>query len=431
MIALLKLMGGRARAFPLLVLIATTATPAAERAGDSDRPGGHEIEAASARALDWIETHRATPEDGGLPDMIDEGVSFRVFRDLSPTPSDREHFAHLFRSQMAAINDLPEFERWVSATNKPLIEHYHLVLAARLTQLAGQTSPLTPLIMEQAQRALATAAFENPTVRLTTALFLSRLGTSGAKDIDALLEHSLIEQLARDCQFIRLPTSDATAYQRRAATWLLYALVHEVVALTDFGRLQPSPWLAARRDVVAGVLLDALPWASAGNNMDLTAELAMTLFFLGQPLGAQLRSALDDLLSQQQADGSWGASTTTARQNKVRHTVLTSAAALLAYRAWRERDEKHEDKTPEPVSNSGSRVAGALRRAFSSRAGRTARYPEGGTRPRSARLLFVSGEAFHPASQLFQLRAQFTDNGLQALEPFTLRHRRRLRAARR
>ena len=82
MIALLKLMGGRARAFPLLVLIATTATPAAERAGDSDRPGGHEIEAASARALDWIETHRATPEDGGLPEARIQRVSGFADRDL-------------------------------------------------------------------------------------------------------------------------------------------------------------------------------------------------------------------------------------------------------------------------------------------------------------------------------------------------------------
>ena len=333
MITVRKLFVIPARAFTLTLLLAATATGAAD-ALDGDQ----HIEASIARALDWIENHRATPEDGGLPDMIDEGVSFRVFGALSPKPSDHEHFARLFRSQMAAINERAEFERWVLRPNKALIDHYHLVLAAHQTRLAGLTSPLTPLIVAQAQRALATATFENPTVRLTTALFLSRLGGSDAIDINVLLDYSLIAQLARDCEFIRLPSGDATRYERQAATWLLYALVHEVVALTDFGQLQPSPWLAARRDAVTGVLLDALSWASKENNMDLTAELAITLYFLAQPLGEPLQDALNGLLRTQHPDGSWGASTTTSRPNKVRHTVLTASAALLAYRAWREQE---------------------------------------------------------------------------------------------
>jgi len=59
----------------------------------------------------------------------------------------------------------------------------------------------------------------------------------------------------------------------------LYAMVHEVVALTDFGRLRPCPWLVAA----------------------------------------------------QRPDGSWGPCST-SRANKERHAVLTSLAALWAYR---------------------------------------------------------------------------------------------------
>ena len=43
-----------------------------------------------------------------------------------------------------------------------------------------------------------------------------------------------------------------------------------------------------------------------------------------------------------QPDGSWGASATTSRPNKVRHTVLTATAALMAWRAWGERRPAHD-----------------------------------------------------------------------------------------
>jgi hypothetical protein len=113
--------------------------------------------------------------------------------------------------------------------------------------------------------------------------------------------------------------------------------VHEVVALTDFGSRAPSPWLAERQDAVAGVLLNGVVWAIAADNLDLVAELVVTLYFLGEPLHAQVREALNTLLARQAPDGSWGASNTSARPNPVRHTVLTSSAALLAWQDWRTR----------------------------------------------------------------------------------------------
>ena len=192
--------------------------------------------------------------------------------------------------------------------------------------------------MQQAQRALGAAAFEPPTVRLTTAVFLARLAGGTTADIQFLLAESLIGQLDRSRQIIVLPGADATAEQQRNTTWLLYALIHEVVALTDFGRLAPSPWLDERRDTIVAILLAALPWASAQRNWDLAAELMVTLYFLGQPLDAAIQGALDELAANQQPDGSWGASATTSRPNKIRHTVLTAAAALMAWRAW---SEKH------------------------------------------------------------------------------------------
>jgi hypothetical protein len=323
--------------FSVLLLIALAMAPAAVLGGQADHPTDRRIDAAIARAFDWIENHRATLEDGGLTDMIDEGVAFRFFREHAPTASQREHFSQLFTDQFASLNELAEFETWARRPNKPLMEHYHLVLAAHLSKTAGVSSPLNALIAERAQRALATLIFDSPTVRLTTALFLSRLDGEGVADLAALLSQSMIEQLDR--QPMVLPGPGAPEQLVHTADWWLYALVHELVALTDFGRLPVSPWLAERRDSVVDVLLEAVTWASGQRNRDLLAEIAVTLYFLGEPLRPQLRTALDRLLAEQRPDGSWGASAVSTRPNKVRHTVLTASAALLAYRAWRELGE--------------------------------------------------------------------------------------------
>jgi hypothetical protein len=320
--------------FALLSLLAAAASCAAHAAAAATQRPAHEM---SARALDWIEHHRATPDDGGLPDMIDEAVSLRVFRDLALTAAESGRFARLLEAQLTRLNTLSEFRRWAQRPQKTLIEHYHLVLAAYLMRGAGLHSPMIEIIVQQAQRALGAAAFEPPTVRLATAVFLARLAGGAPAGIQSLLAKSLIGQLDHSRQIITLPGSNATAEQQRNTTWLLYALVHEVVALTDFGRLVPSPWLDERRDTITGILLTALPWASAQRNWDLVAELVVTLYFLGQPLDAPIQGALEDLAANQQPDGSWGASATTSRPNKVRHTVLTAAAALMAWRAWGER----------------------------------------------------------------------------------------------
>ena len=269
--------------------------------------------------------------------MIDEGVAFRFFRDHSRTVSQRERFAQLFRDQMASLYDLAEFQEWVRRPHKSLMEHYHLVLAAHLTELSGLTNPLTAVIKEQARRALATSRLDNPSVRLTTALFLSRLDDETRTDTESLLAASLIERISQNRHYIPLPGADAEPNQRRTTTWLLYALVHEFVALTDFGHLPLSDWLVTRRSAVVEVLLDAVNWASAQNNRDLVAELVLTLYLLGEPLHNRLQTALDDLVRQQKPDGSWGPSGATTLPNKVRHSVLTGSAALLVYPDWRQK----------------------------------------------------------------------------------------------
>jgi len=331
------------RLAPGLLILLSLLGMAMARA-DTPAAARQELRAAVRLSLDWIRQHPAGPADGGLADMIDEGVSLRVFQALAPEPAQGGEFEARFRDRMARLERLSQFRQWVERPHKTLIEHYHLVLAAWLMQQAGTHSPLAASIARQAQQAVSTATHEHPTVRLTTALFLGRLKPAAQPDLQPLLAHSLTAQLGRNRQLIALPPADGTARQGRAATWLLYALLHEVVAATDFGRLAPPSWLSARRDTLTAVLLQAVPWASAQRNWDLAAELLMALYFLGEPPTPETRAALDQLLDNQQPDGSWGASPTTARSNRVRHTVLTATAALMA---WSKRaDDRNPDRMP-------------------------------------------------------------------------------------
>jgi hypothetical protein len=288
------------------------------------------ITAAIERALAWIDTHPATTQDGGLIDIVDEGVAFLVLHNLSRSPGDRNRFAAALRTRLTALEQLPAFEAWVSARQQTLIDHYHLVLTAHLMQLAGQPSAFQPVIVQQAQRALLATPHANPTVRLTIAAFLDYLRETPAPRTDSLLAGSLIAQVVR-AGLPAFPAAQASDEARQMTTLLLSALVHEVIALTDFGRRSASPWLAERRAALLPSLVDGVRWARAEGNLDLACELVMTARFLGQPLPAELRSLKDELMAKQQPDGSWGASPTTPRQNKLRHTVLTATATLWAY----------------------------------------------------------------------------------------------------
>jgi hypothetical protein len=147
--------------------------------------------------------------------------------------------------------------------------------------------------------------------------------------VDGLIANSLVAQVAR----AGLPALPAQAADdaRHTATLLLSALVHEVIALTDFGRRPPAPWLTERRAALLPSLVDAVRWARAERNLDLACELVMTARFLGAPLYAELHGLKDELIASQQPDGDWGASPTTPRQNRLRHTVLTATATLWAY----------------------------------------------------------------------------------------------------
>ena len=288
-----------------------------------------QVSAAAARGLDWIERHPASVQDGGLPDLLDEAVGFRVLSTLSGNPATQERFRARFGERMARLRALPEFTQWERAGQKRLTDYYYLVLAAYLMQQAGTPSDLQALILAPAQWVLANSPRGDPTKRLTIALFLQRLHQEPVVSLPAALAASRIERVARGNPPV-LPATGADPQQRRAASLELYALVHEIIALTDFGRDPVPPWLADRQEPLKRFLVQAVAWASAGATIDLLSELLLTARFIDAPLQGVLQDALQRLLSSQQADGSWGPDPTTGRANRYRHAAFTATTALRA-----------------------------------------------------------------------------------------------------
>jgi len=320
--------------FRRLVISIALLAPVLVAAGGSDSAGRDtatqaQIRTAIARGLDWIEQHPASVADGGLSDVLDEGVGFRVMSTLATDPAARERFAGRFRERMAALGALPEFVQWVNSGQKGLTDYYHLVLAAHLLQQAGTPSDQQPVIVAQAQWVLTATPRCDPTKRLTIALYLERLDEEPVISLPAALAASRIERIARGKPPV-LPAASADPPQRLAASLELYALVHEIVALTDFGREPPPPWLEERLEPLRRFLVTAVAWAGEDGNVDLLSELLLTARFIDAPLQALSPDILQRLLSGQQDDGSWGTYQTN-RPNKRRHAVFTATAALLSY----------------------------------------------------------------------------------------------------
>ncbi|MEZ5543452.1 MAG: hypothetical protein R3F42_15650 [Pseudomonadota bacterium] len=281
---------------------------------------------AVARGLDWIDRHPASIADGGLADILDEGVGFRVLSLQPGDPTARAGFSARFAARMATLGALPEFAQWTAAGQKQLTDYYHLVLAAYLMRESGNPTALQPLIVTQAQWALANSPRCDPSKRLSIALYLTRLDAEPGISLPAALAASRSARIA-DGHPPALPAGTADPAQRRAAELALYGLVHEIVALTDFGSVPAPPWLDGRRAALAAYLVQAIAWAAAEENIDLLSELALTAAFIEAPLQELLPDILQLLVSAQQADGSWGQSRT-VRANAFRHAVFTATTAL-------------------------------------------------------------------------------------------------------
>jgi hypothetical protein len=252
-----------------------------------------------------------------------------MMRDLAPTSHEHERYAQALRIRMQRVEAVPAFERRAQQSGKPLIAHYHLLLAAYLMHLSGEPSRFEERILKGAERALVDGPPAPPTVRLTVAVLIERLEGASPVPPEQLREQGLIGHIGRGYR-IALPAR-MTEPDRRRIGLQLYALVHEVLALTDFGRQRPLGWLAARTDALVSQIRRGIRWAQSTGNVDLAAELLVSADLLGARLDDAFGETAIWLARTQSADGSWGEQTT-VRENRTRHATMTAAFALVVYR---------------------------------------------------------------------------------------------------
>lgn len=288
-----------------------------------------EVDTAINRGLAWVISHPATCQDGGFPDIVDEGLFYLTVKRLSSDKTFDSLYERAFEDCISRLEASPEFERGLKKQNKALIEHYHLLLATYLIETVRKPTVSHDSVVAKAQRTLATNHSENPTFRLTVALLLQHLGATPQVSMGELLDASLINRVAqRDVLPFSGKLHNRSLFQRPFA---YYALVHEVAALTDFGRLPVSPWLVERRSHIGRILQEGSRRAMVSSHVDLLAEMLLCNHMLGLPITGELRLGVDFLIASQRADGSWGEQVT-HRANNMRHAVLTATAALLAYK---------------------------------------------------------------------------------------------------
>jgi hypothetical protein len=288
------------------------------------------VDAAIDRGLAWIMAHPATCQDGGFLDIVDEGLFYLTIRRLGSGKMPDALHERAFEDCISRLEASPEFERRLKKQDKTLFEQYHLLLATYLIETVRKPAVSHDRVIAEARRTLANSGSENQTFRLTVALLIQHLGATPPVSMAELLDASLVNRVTqRDVSKLPGQPPHRSTFQRPLA---YYALVHEVAALTDFGRLPPSPWLIERRSRIGRILQDGALRAMVSAHVDLLAEMLLCNHMLDLAMTGELLAGVDFLVASQHADGSWGEQVTSPHTNRVRHAVQTATAALLAYK---------------------------------------------------------------------------------------------------
>jgi len=88
--------------FALLIVLVQAQPAGSDPSPLNDPALQADLRAAVARGLDWIERHPATLQDGGLPDLLDEGLGYLMLSTLSADNDARQRFAAIFSERMAS-----------------------------------------------------------------------------------------------------------------------------------------------------------------------------------------------------------------------------------------------------------------------------------------------------------------------------------------
>lgn len=155
-------------------------------------------------------------------------------------------------------------------------------------------------------------------VTLITHYFFERLGFP---------VHRTAQDVLAACAPLALQRSSSLS--REELEQQIYFVTHWVFALSDYGRL---PLRATAHDELYSFLRALLPRALASENLELVAEVLISLKIFGcRNDDPRLRRALVWILERQNPDGSWG----NDEEVSNRHATCVSSLALYEYRTGR------------------------------------------------------------------------------------------------
>ena len=234
--------------------------------------GNDPVGAAVERGVAWVIDHPATVDDGGFLDIVDESLFYLTLGRLAADQASRLRYGGFLEQSLARLISALEAELALNKPRDSLMDNYHIVLAAHLLGTVDKPFASRDRIIGEAQRVLQASQREAPTFRITVALLLQHLGAEPQVDIDALLETSLINQVAGAGNLSVF--GRGAAYPAFRHPLFYYALVHEIAALTDFGRIPASAWLTGRRNAVGRVLREGVGPAMRSGQIDLLADVS-------------------------------------------------------------------------------------------------------------------------------------------------------------
>jgi hypothetical protein len=317
--------------FPLLLgpLMAegSPGAPAGAGLAVSGSPSPAALAHAFAKALSWVQGHPAAEEEAASLEVGEEVYMFYV---LHNTARDKRLRAQ-YREQVSARQ--PAMRAAMAADEAggrylfdPWSPISYTVMASMLGELGLQTTDYRRTI--DAMRLFHRSFWsEDPSVRLMLGLYLERLGLQSPFPVPRLIEQSRVYREPRARGVLRQLTAGPQDSSGGDIQESLYDLTHEILGLTDFGRLPAPEFVCRQQDAYRRVLDAGMDWAVAHRRLDVLAELAVCAKLLGLGAGPTVGRAIDTLLASQRQDGSFGPAMAD-RPNPYRHPVLTAATAL-------------------------------------------------------------------------------------------------------
>jgi hypothetical protein len=318
--------------FPLLLgpLMAegSPGAPAGAGLAVSGSPSPAALAHAFAKALSWVQGHPAAEEEAASLEVGEEVYMFYILHNTARDKRLRAQYREQVSARQPAMRAAMAADE---ASGRYLFDPWspisYTVMASMLGELGLRTTDYRRTI--DAMRLFHRNFWsEDPSVRLMLGLYLERLGLQSPSPVPRLIEQSRVYREPRTREVMRqlrgrsLEVSGAGDIQRA-----LYNLTHEILGLTDFGRL-PAPEFVCRQWEAYRQTLDAgMDWAIAHRRLDVLAELVVCSKLLGLGAGPTLGRAIGTLLESQQQDGSFGAAMAN-RPNPYRHPALTGATAL-------------------------------------------------------------------------------------------------------